>query len=230
MAPTAYLPWSTNISSSTERVFVRVSTVLETAFAKSHSVHHHLRRSDEAASQDRTVTALVIVMLSIEVLIVLMLISMVISVAFGWVSKRQRVHLNPEQQRAEEVLNSHPRPLDIELGMVQNRSTLNWPLTNNTPIPAPRRTRDPYDSQVQLVGSETPANYRTRDDFIETDSRRISNLDIAVGGMGTSVADIPQIWVTNTEDMQAFNPESNERAPNVITSFSISQQFHRSWN
>ncbi|KAI1111184.1 hypothetical protein F5Y14DRAFT_454339 [Nemania sp. NC0429] len=119
--------------------------------------------------------------------------------------------LNPERQRADQVLNSHPpQPGDIELNVIGGRLVTQWPLPGQfLETGAAEPNLLPYNSPPSSPHNPGPENASPRPDTpLPYFTRRSSEIVI------------PEIHVTNTETAQESHadPSASHQAYNIYTS------------
>ncbi|KAI0458212.1 hypothetical protein F5B21DRAFT_500477 [Xylaria acuta] len=175
----------------------------------------YMTSNDTYFTNDGLVRALVIICVFLEVILILITVWVVLYICILWRRRRQCLQRNAERQRAEQLLNSHPQPVDIELGAINARSAPHWPLTSNTETATTvPNTSDHQDTEGGHIWSETPAGSGAHDDGMWISLSKASNSE----ARDITEAAAPKIYVTNTETMQASKPEINNSKLDVVTS------------
>ncbi|KAI1822583.1 hypothetical protein F4861DRAFT_540861 [Xylaria intraflava] len=134
---------------------------------------------------------------------------------------------NAERERADQVLNGHPPPIDIELGIIHARSTPQWPLTDhvyppqvppNSPISdrAGRNISDSYGTSS--MNTEATPQFHEDMDHDGADS------DADTASTQTQQSDIMQLPATEASDYvgPALTPAIRNREAAVSVSGSES--------
>ncbi|TRX90693.1 hypothetical protein FHL15_008468 [Xylaria flabelliformis] len=162
---------------------------------------------DASFTKDPKITTLVIICILLEVVVVLAIVWLFLYTYILW--RREK---NAERRRAEELLNSHPQPIDIELGNIHTGSTPHPSLTSNNEIVSTTpNTSEHQNIEGGYIRAEAPVG---PDDGIQTS---VSNASDAKGRAITKAA-VPEICVTDTETLQASKLETNNSGLGIATS------------
>ncbi|KAI0194263.1 hypothetical protein EV127DRAFT_478247 [Xylaria flabelliformis] len=163
--------------------------------------------NDASFTKDPKITALVVICILLEVAVVLATIWLFVYAYILW-----RREQNAERRRAEELLNSHPQPIDIELGTINTGSAPDPSLTSNNEIASTAPNTSEYQGiEGDYIRAEDPVG---PDDGIQIS---VSNANDAKG-RAITLAAIPEICVTDTETLQASKLEINNSGLGIVTS------------
>ncbi|KAI0554822.1 hypothetical protein F4679DRAFT_579165 [Xylaria curta] len=169
-------------------------------------------KNDASFSKKPEITTLVIICIFLEAVLILAMIWGALYTCIIWRRRRRGSQHNAETQRAEELLNSHPQPNDIELGAIHARSTLNRSLISNTEMASTAPNNSEYqDTEGSYGCAKAPAG---PDGGIQISVSKASGAD----GRTITKAAVPKICVTDTETLQTSKRETNNPGRGIITS------------
>ncbi|KAI0104649.1 hypothetical protein GGR51DRAFT_560912 [Nemania sp. FL0031] len=136
--------------------------------------------------------------------------------------RKRQLERNPEQQRAQQLLESRRQSAAIELDVLQPRSTAQLPLTDNIETPAAtHQTLAFYESDSDHAGPSTPARQGMHDSHTQTEEPEVITMNEGAQRQGiqsVSETSIPEIFVTINETTPESSPHSNGSTPGVRTS------------
>ncbi|KAI0487112.1 hypothetical protein F4859DRAFT_510893 [Xylaria cf. heliscus] len=179
--PADHNPGYINILSLSGLVPASLTSQLKAAFSGRHYMTPNNRSQRDLDAHNDMSTALIIVW---EIVLIVMIMCIALCICIFCHRQRQHRQQNAERRRAEQLPNSHPEPVDVELGAIHASSAL----TSNT--------------QMEVPAPNTPDN-----------SAQISHSNASnAEGRDTTEAAIPKIHVTDTETVQASNPEASNSA------------------
>ncbi|KAI1757574.1 hypothetical protein F4782DRAFT_525382 [Xylaria castorea] len=131
-----------------------------------------------------------------------------------WRRERRFSQQNAERQRAEELLNSHPQPIDIELGAMHTCSAPQSLISNTEVASTAPNTPENQDTEGGYIKAETLSGPGAHDDGIRISVSKASNAE----GRVITKAAIPEIYVTDTETTQASKQETSNLELDIVTS------------
>ncbi|KAI1742327.1 hypothetical protein F4680DRAFT_445890 [Xylaria scruposa] len=192
--------------------FVPTSLTAKTSIAlfKRQTALTDSHENDASFTKNPKITTLVAICIFLEVALVLAMIWGAIYTCVVWRRRRRGSQQNAEEQRAEEVLNHHPRPNDIELGAIHARSALHHSLISNTEMTSTAPNNSEY-TEGSYICAEAPAG---PDGGIQTSVSKASGTN----GRAITKAVVPKICVTDTETQQTSKQETNNSGLGIITS------------
>ncbi|KAI3331047.1 hypothetical protein F4824DRAFT_301531 [Ustulina deusta] len=197
----AYHPWSISIPTFLEATLTSFSSRLTKRQydAVNKSYQHR---------EDALLTSTVIILVIVCLLLAFIVISLIVWVLWctclrQWYQRRCS-RLNPERERAEQLLNSPRHPIDIELGIIHARSPPQWPLTDDMNIPTTTPNNYGTENGYMHTGTSSMHSNRTLTPISEA-----SSLGVMVEGVDITDIAIPERFITDTEMMQAFEPNTD---------------------
>ncbi|KAI0516962.1 hypothetical protein F5B22DRAFT_605694 [Xylaria bambusicola] len=158
------------------------------------------------------IVILTVICLFLELIIVTFIVWLLWYTCFRQWYQRRRSRRNPERQRAEELLNSPPRPIDLELGVIHARSPPNWPLTDTVPLQS--ATPSNYDKEDRHVQLRTSLSYEKYSNYTPSTLSEASSLSVHVDSL-----DITDIQ--DTGEMQVLEFNSDDSNPDLEVMQSI---------
>ena len=114
---------------------------------------------DAGLSKDQVVVILTTICLLLEFIVIAFLVWLLRYTSFRQWYQRRRSQRNPERQRAEQLLNAPPSPVDLEIGVIHARSPPHWPLTDAVELQI--ATPSVYDKETGHIQSRTSIYYDT---------------------------------------------------------------------
>lgn len=162
--------------------------------------------TNQSSLVDNPVMVIIIITIGLELCIVALALWFSLYLCIRQCLKRRAQKPNPERQRAEQVLYSHPlQPGNIELVVISNRPQTEWPL--------PGLHMEMAASEPDASHNSGSVNVPTRPDtprpyFTHSHSGKTSNSEAGDQKENTKCYDsaetaIPEIYVTDTETAHA---------------------------
>ncbi|GAW13344.1 hypothetical protein ANO14919_027270 [Xylariales sp. No.14919] len=151
----------------------------------------------------------VIIVLS-TIILFLQLTTLVLIIWLGWGpylrrwQKRCRFQKNPERRRAEHLLNDHPQPADLELGVIHAPTPPNSASTDNTRVPAAVPTGCSQERKHVCPGPS--CCYELNNNRGRVRLSEISNLTVEAEGIDITDSPIRQRYMAETESLHTFQP------------------------
>ncbi|RWA11528.1 hypothetical protein EKO27_g3569 [Xylaria grammica] len=136
-----------------------------------------------------------VIIVLITINIFLQFTALVLIIWLGWApylrrwQKRYRLQKNPERRRAEHLLNDHPQPADLELGVIH--------------APTPPTPPDSASTDNTRVPAAGPNGCNQERKHV---CPEISNLTVEAEGIDITDSPIRQRYMAETELLQPFQP------------------------
>ncbi|KAI0537448.1 hypothetical protein GGR58DRAFT_527346 [Xylaria digitata] len=205
-------PWSTSIPPFPKSVSSSPSTQPKSTFIK-RKYTGCLHGDNTGGKKDRMIITLIIVNLILEFIIIALVIWLGWSTYFRQWCRERCLQRNPERQRAEQLLNSHPQPIDLELGVVHARSSPQWPLTDGIET----RVNSPNNCQTKRKCPSTGASiyYDTRDNHTQTALVETGNVNVDAEGIDITDTAISKTYMAGAEITRAFEPITEDSEPDL---------------
>ncbi|KAI0870172.1 hypothetical protein GGS24DRAFT_476230 [Hypoxylon argillaceum] len=169
--------------------------------------------SDTSTDGNRMVMNLIVISFAIEILIIIFALSLGLYTCIEKQYQRRRLRLNPERQRAQQVLNSHPQPMDIELDVLNPHPDPRRPWASSIELPTiTPNSLGFYDPDSDHTQTNTPVHHNSR---TEINSSAVNNPNVGTGGQRASEAATSEGNVTVTETMHPSAPHANNLDPEL---------------
>ncbi|KAF2966216.1 hypothetical protein GQX73_g7332 [Xylaria multiplex] len=199
-----YRPWSTDILKwhSSPPSIQQKTTFIKGDYMVAGTSCLHGDNND--LKKDHTIITIILANLVLEFIVIALVVWLGWNTCFCQWYRGRRLQRNPERQRAEQVLNSHPQPIDLELGVVHARSSPRWPLTDDMET----RINTPNDDQMNRKRPSTGTSVYcdTRNNHTQTTLVEAGNLSVDTEGIDITDTVIPETYTIDSETTQAFEP------------------------
>ncbi|KAK5625156.1 hypothetical protein RRF57_000872 [Xylaria bambusicola] len=166
-------------------------------------------------SKDKMIVILTIICLFLELIIITFIVWLLWHTCFRQWYQRRHSRLNPERQRAEQLLNG-PAEVDLELGVIHARSPPHWPLTDT--IPLQNATSSNYEKETKHTQFHTSLSYDDSSNCTPTTLSEASSLSVHVDSL-----DIADMVTQDTGAAQILEPSSDDSNPELDVKQSIAE-------
>ncbi|KAI1421235.1 hypothetical protein F5Y12DRAFT_790221 [Xylaria sp. FL1777] len=185
--------------------------------------NNYLPQEDAGLSKDSMIVILTIVCLLLELIVITFVVWLVWYTCFRQWYQRRRLHRNPERQRAEQILHSHPQPVDLELGIIHARSPPSWPLTDSMEMQTTAPSN--YNTEGKHIRSSTSAYYIVHSNRALSTCSEASSLSVDAEGQDITDTAISETYIADTETMQEFESDTSDSDYGFHTPHSSSEGF-----